>query len=129
MLWAAVKLSDVRLFFSSSRGFGCGWIHDPGLVFYPSSRAGAAPRDCAVSIPNTCAAVPSLWRSAVRHDPSRPVRAARVSRVRHEPYATFMIAPVGTMPCVTYRQSAITSLRATATMPTRRARFPLPKFI
>ena len=42
-------------------------------------------------------------------------------------YAAFTIAPAGTTPAVTYRQSAITSLRATATMPIRRARFPLPK--
>jgi hypothetical protein len=43
-------------------------------------------------------------------------------------YATFRIAPAGTTPLVTYRQSAITSLRATATIPIRRARLPRPKF-
>ena len=47
---------------------------------------------------------------------------------RREPYAPFTIAPVGTTPCVTYRQSAITSLRATATIPIRRARLPFPNF-
>jgi hypothetical protein len=59
------------------------------------------------------------------HDPSRTVRAARVRRA-DPTYATFRIAPAGTTPVVTYRQSAITSLRATATIPMRRARFPFP---
>ena len=87
----------------------------------------AAPRDCAVSIPNTWAAVPSSWRSAVGRPFPNRTRRARETR-RREPYAIFTIAPVGTTPCVTYRQSAITSLRATATIPIRRARLPFPKF-
>ena len=64
---------------------------------------------------------------AVGRDPSRTVRAARVTTRRRQRYATFTIAPVGTIPCVTYRHSAITSLRATATIPIRRARLPVPK--
>src|SRR4029077_17784065 len=42
--------------------------------------------------------------------------------------ATFTRAPSGDKPVVTYRQRAITSLRAKATIPIRRARLPLPKF-
>lgn len=69
------------------------------------------------------AAVPPSWRSG--SDPPRTVRAARTPRRR---YATgFKRTPDGTTPPVTYRQSAISSLRASATMPIRRARFPLPK--
>jgi len=41
-------------------------------------------------------------------------------------YAACTIAPSGTVPLVTYRQSAMTSLRATATIPMRRARLPTP---
>lgn len=54
-------------------------------------------------------------------------RTRRARETQRELYATFTIAPVGTTPCVTYRQSAITSLRATATIPIRRARLPVPK--
>ncbi len=50
--------------------------------------------------------------------------AARMFDVR---LCEFHIAPSGTTPVVTYRHSAITSLRATATIPIRRARLPVPK--
>ena len=101
-------------------------VNDPVLDFYPSARA------CA-RLPET---VQSRSRTCVRRYPlrggrplARPVanrtRRARETR-RREPYATVLIAPVGTTPCVIYRHSAITSLRATATMPIRRARFPFP---
>jgi hypothetical protein len=86
----------------------------------------AAPRDYAVSIPDTGATVPSSWRSTVRHDPSRNVRAARVSASERSPYATFRIAPVGSTPVVAYRQSAMSNFRASATIPIRRARLPVP---
>ena len=114
--------------FSPHAGPGTTWVNDPVLDFYPSSRACARP-------PET---VQSRSRTRVRRYPlrgGRPLarpftnrtRRARETR-RREPYATFTIAPVGTTPCVIYRQSAITNLRATATIPIRRARLPFPKF-
>jgi hypothetical protein len=80
-------------------------------------------RLCSLS-PDTSAATPSPWRSraATLHDPC----AARVSGAGAT-YAAVTIAPAGTTPVVTYRHSAITSLRATATIPIRRPRFPVPK--
>ena len=61
-----------------------------------------------------------------KSDPVLSVRSAReFGGVRD--YAACMIAPSGTVPLVTYRQSAIVSLRATATIPMRRARLPRPK--
>jgi hypothetical protein len=59
-------------------------------------------------------------------DPVLSVRSARepVGVVRD--YAAFTMAPSGALPLVTNRQRAITSLRATATMPIRRARLPVP---
>lgn len=59
-------------------------------------------------------------------DPVLSVRSARerVNVVRD--YAAFTMAPSGTVPLVTNRQSAMTSLRATATIPIRRARLPMP---
>ena len=62
-----------------------------------------------------------------------------LGRTRHKPYAqhactmrsalyaAFNTAPAGSTPAVAYRHRAIKSLRASATMPTRRARFPRPK--
>ena len=95
----------------------------------------AAPRDCAVSIPDTLAAVPSSWRSRRPRPFTNRTRRAREPRrlaapprpLAYETFTTFMIAPVGTTPVVTYRHNAMTSLRATATIPIRRARFPFPK--
>ncbi len=52
-------------------------------------------------------------------------RSTRARASAH--YARFNTAPAGRTPAVAYRQSAIKSLRARATMPTRRARFPRPK--
>jgi len=87
----------------------------------PSIRARAdcaAPGDCAVSNPDT--GLPLLSGRVAR--PSSLPCAARVrASIRSGGYATFRIAPAGTTPIVTYRHSAITSLRATATIPIGRA--------
>ena len=96
----------------------------------PSIRARARARGpqrlCSLN-PDTCAAVPSPWRSR-RGDPTRTVRAARVRRADATGATRLSRSrPRGTTPVVTYRHSAITSLRATATIPIRRARFPFPK--
>src|SRR5207302_4881355 len=42
-------------------------------------------------------------------------------------YAAFSTAPVGITPSVAYRHSAISSFRASATMPILRVRLPRPK--
>ncbi len=111
----------------SSRGSGC----EPWVVTQrsPSIRARAdraAPRDCAVSYPDTVLPHPLASGRVTR--PSDLSCAARVSAsIRAGRYATFRIAPAGTTPVVTYRHNAIRSLRATATMPIRRARVPCAK--
>jgi hypothetical protein len=63
--------------------------------------------------------------AAVSGPHTNRTRSTRANAV--EPYTPFNTAPAGTIPAVAYRQSAINSLRARATMPTRRARFPRPK--
>ena len=58
------------------------------------------------------------------------VRAAHVcrrGRRREARYAAVTIAPAGSIPCTAQRQSAISSLRANAMMPTFRARALSPK--
>src|SRR5258705_9492444 len=78
----------------------------------------AAPRDGAVSIRTR--ELGYLLRGGRRGDPTQTVRPARVRRgVSRRAYATLKNAPSGTTPLLTYRQSAITSLRATATIPNR----------
>jgi len=53
--------------------------------------------------------------------------AARGLSTRDYPPWPFTIAPSGICPCSTYRQSAMSSLRASATIPIRRSRrLPLP---
>jgi hypothetical protein len=76
----------------------------------------------------------TLSAAVVTNNPARTVRAVRVRRaasayaiVRTTGYAAFRIAPVGTTPLVTYRHKTITNLRASATIPMRRARLPAPK--
>jgi hypothetical protein len=95
----------------------------------PSIRARAdraAPRDYAVSI-QTMVLQHLLRGGRVKRPCRNRACSARETRRRLLPtYATFRIAPAGTTPVVTYRHSAITSWRATATMPIRRARFPVP---
>jgi len=88
--------------------------------------ARAAPRDCAVSI-QTRVRQHLLGGGRVERPNTVPCCRAR-ERVDRA-YATFTIAPAGTTPVVTYRHSAITSLRATATIPIRRARLPFPKLV
>lgn len=88
--------------------------------------ARAAPRDCAVSI-QTRVRQHLLGGGRVERPNTVPCCRAR-ERVDRA-YATFTIAPSGTTPVVTYRHSAITSLRATATIPIRRARLPFPKLV
>lgn len=100
---------------------------DPALAFYPGARGSRGPQRLCSLDPDTSAAAPPSSRSRKATLPNT-VRAARVSAsIRERAYATFRIAPAGTTPVVTYRHSAITSWRATATMPIRRARFPVPK--
>jgi len=94
------------------------------LAFYPSSRARRGPLRPSSLKPNTSCG--TFFVSVALGDPPQTVRAARV-RDASAPYAPFNTAPAGRTPAVAYRQSAINSLRARATMPTRRARFPRPK--
>ena len=59
-------------------------------------------------------------------DPVLSVRSAREPAGVVRDYAAVTRAPSGAVPQVTNRHRAITSLRATATMPIRRARLPMP---
>jgi len=103
---------------------------DPGLAFYPSARDLTRLPETVQSRSRTLA-LRSLLRCGRRRRPyehrTRNSRATR--RLERRAYAVFRIAPCGTTPVVTYRHSAITNLRATATMPIRRARFPLAKCV
>ena len=96
-----------------------------GLCFYPGTRAWRGPlRRCSLES-DTWAVVPSPFRSAEGR-PATNLYAPRACDVQRERYATFRIAPVGTTPVVAYRHNAITNLRASATIPIRRARLPTP---
>ena len=99
------------------------------VAFYPSSRA-------STRLPETVQFPPGRLRDGtlsvtVTRSPDRD-RAHRTRETRRHSttpagYRAFSSAPAGTVPVVAHRHSAITSWRATATMPIRRARFPVPK--
>ena len=129
MLRAAVKLPlNKRLTFSPHAGPGTSWVDDPVLVFYPSSRACARPPETVQSQSgHVCGGTLFVAVAVARPFANRTRRARETPMAIDAPYATFTMAPSGTTPSVTYRQSAMTSLRATATIPIRRARLPLPK--
>jgi hypothetical protein len=63
---------------------------------------------------------------ARREQPARDRTRSTRERNARRRYTAFMMAPLGTTPLVAYRHNAITSFRATATMPMRRARLPVP---
>jgi hypothetical protein len=89
----------------------------------------AAPGDD-TSRPGHVGAAPSFRRSSRTLPNSCTPRAcaARPSRpVRRPPYMALRTAPVGGMPVRAYCQNAMSSLRATAIIPMRRARRPAPK--
>jgi hypothetical protein len=128
MFRAAVKLPLNTSSSALSRGSGLRQGRCPcATSIRARARARGSQRLCGLDPEHVCRG--TLYVAVGRS--ARPVtnrtRSAREKRRRA--YATFTIAPVGTTPVVRYRQSAITSLRATATMPIRRARFPLPKFV
>src|SRR5436190_5119977 len=105
---------------------------DPGsrLLSERARRIGGPQRLYSLD-PDTEAAVPSSWRLrvATRRESYSPRAGPPVGLVATERcYAAgFRTAPVGTTPVVAYRHSAISSLRASATIPIRRARLPMPK--
>ena len=128
MLWVGVKPLVLKPFLPPPIARESGCEDGPvarGLCFYPGTRAWRGPlRRCSLE-PDTWAVVPFRFGQP-RADPQRTVRTARVRRAAPARYATFRIAPVGTTPVVAYRHNAITNLRASATIPIRRARFPTP---
>jgi hypothetical protein len=95
------------------------------LPFYPSSRSRRGPLRLSSLEPNTTAAVPSPCRSPPGAPATNRTRSTRADASAI--YAAFNTAPTGSTPVVAYRHRAIKSLRARATLPTRRARFPRPK--
>lgn len=98
------------------------WVCDPVLAFDPGARGFARPPETVQSRPgHGCCGTVSV--AVARRDPTQ-LRTRSARETRRGDYATCIIAPVGTTPVVAYRQSAITNLRATATIPMRRARFP-----
>jgi hypothetical protein len=119
--------ADARAHTLSSRGSGDGMSLrlSARLLSGLAVRARGPQRLCSLN-PDTSAAVPPSWRSRLRPCTTR-THSARETRTCRA-YAPFNIAPCGTTPAVTYRHRAITSFRATATIPMRRARWPLPKF-
>ena len=99
---------------------------DAGLAFYPSAHDRVRLPETVQSPCRTPGGGTFSVAVAIR-DPSQTVRAARVRRSPRAAYAGFSTAPAGTIPSVTYRHNAMTSLRATATIPIFRARAPVPK--
>ena len=117
------RAHDAR-YLATHAGPGQVWIviqHSPSIRAHAQARGSQRP--CTLNPGHVCATAPSPYRSLI-DDPERSVRVARVRRVAAGDYATFTIASVGTMPVVAYRHNAITSRRATATMPMRRRRRP-----
>ena len=104
------------------------WVCDPVLAFYPDARACARSPETVQSQSGHEGGGTFFVAVAGRPSANRTRRAREMPGVAGAAYAAFRIAPAGTTPAVTYRQSAITSLRATATIPIRRARVPVPKF-
>ena len=115
---------------SSSRASGCAsWVCAPSpRLLSEHARLSRGPlRLCSLD-PDTSAAVP-VSVSVARARPGRtpyPQHACDASAIA---YAAFSTAPAGITPVVAYRHSAISSFRASATMPIRRARLPVPKCV
>ena len=87
----------------------------------------AAPRDCAVSIRTRVLRYLLRGGRVARPYTNRTRSARETRRPSRAPTRLSGSRPPARRPVVTYRHSAITSLRATATIPIRRARLPCPK--
>jgi hypothetical protein len=126
---ASLRTSSQTMPMRLHAGPGSARVDDPGLAFYPSARDLARLPETVQSRSRTRGCGPFSVAVRQRRNPTNTGRAARVPRgdSRDRADATLRIAPSGTTPVVTYRQRVITNLRATATMPIRRARFPFAK--
>jgi hypothetical protein len=114
---------------NADAGPGVGVGHRPSTPLLSGMRELAQLPETLQSRPGHETAAPSLGRSSLTLPISRARRArqcvvisSRQSRQRRESCYAFSSAPSGAMPVVAYRHNAISSLRATATIPIRRDR-------
>jgi hypothetical protein len=108
------------------------WLHARGSTMAPAhllSVSAAMRQTPEASSAKPGASPPSVFRFTHSHEPGTDGEGSRqlvIHAPAHSgdryPAITFSCAPAGTVPVSTYRQSATSNLRASATMPILRAR-------